>query len=478
MKKFREILKRHLPNFDKHCEMGDDDVLKCQNCQVPLEIDSSLIDLSLAQRSLLMNTATEPSVPTEIIPPDRLRRLDSVKKGSSLNLQPSVLNNLDSYVFLGGESSTLQQLRWDGESGDEADDNVTSKTLSSRVSTLTNIFNVLSSKSNIDYPVCQDCCDLLIQKLKGEYEEALKERDTYSDFLHRLKKQQELERHDTSETSIDLESGGVDTKKEQEELLQELIELEKKEAELDSTIEDLERELQAKKDQDMAELEAMNSRDFEKLEFMRELQSLKNQYESTLNNLDKLRKTNVYNETFRISHDGPFGTINGMRLGGLDDKPVPWQEINGALGQVILLLATICARLKLKLNGYILRPMGSFSKIEKFDLKTQEWQSFDAFSDGSFKLGRFFHKETSFDRAMVSILEVISQITSRLSVERSSDSEEIELPYNMHGDKINGMVVKLCGNKPALEWTTACKFILTNCKWLLAFSSSMIDDVQ
>ncbi|CAR22702.1 beclin 1 [Lachancea thermotolerans CBS 6340] len=456
--------------------MGDDEVLKCQNCQVPLEIDSSLIDLSLAQRSLLMNTATEPSVPTGIIPPDRLRRLGSVKKGGSLNLQPSVLNSLDSYVFLGGESSTLQQTRWDGESGDEADDSATTKTLSSRVGTLTNIFNVLSSKSNIDYPVCQDCCDLLIQKLKGEYEEALKERDTYSEFLYRLKKQRELESYATSKPHMVSESGGVDTKKEQEELLNELIELEKTEAELDSTIEDLESELQAKNDQEIAELEVMNSRDLEKLEFMSELQSLKNQYESTLNNLDKLRKTNVYNETFRISHDGPFGTINGMRLGGLDDKPIPWQEINGALGQVILLLATICARLKFKLNGYVLRPMGSFSKIEKLDPKDQEWHSYDAFSDGSFKLGRFFHKETSFDRAMVSILEVISQITSRLSMERSSDSEEIELPYNMHGDKINGMAVKLCGNKPGLEWTTACKFVLTNCKWLLAFSSSMIND--
>ncbi|MCG8711181.1 hypothetical protein JHU04_004582, partial [Brenneria sp. 4F2] len=88
-------------------------------------------------------------------------------------------------------------------------------------------------------------------------------------------------------------------------------------------------------------------------------------YELTLNNLDKLRKINIYNETFKISHEGPFGVINGLRIGGFDNATVPWNEINAALGQIILLLATISARLKMKLEGYKLQPMGSFSTISK-----------------------------------------------------------------------------------------------------------------
>ncbi|SCV05752.1 LANO_0H14400g1_1 [Lachancea nothofagi CBS 11611] len=454
--------------------MGDAELLKCQNCHIPLELDSSLMELSLAQRNLLMNSATEPTVPAVQIPADRLKRLNSVRKGSELNLQPSVLNNLDSYVFLTGDSSTLHTTRLDGESGSEDDEDIRSRTLSSRISTLTNIFNILSSKSNIEYPVCQDCCDLLIQKLKGDYEDALKERDTYSDFLKRLERQQELEQDRSQEEGDSFEEERRIAEKEQEELLQKLANLEKTDADLDATIEKLEEELEVKKQHEMKELELRNIRDLEKMEFSKELQSLKNQYEFTLNSLDKLRKTNIYNETFRISHDGPFGTINGLRLGGLDEAPVPWQEINAALGQLVLLLATICARSEFKLTGYILRPMGSFSKIEQFDSKTQEWHSCDVFNNGGFKIGRIFNKGTSFDRAMVSIMDIIGQIISHLSLDRPVDSEEIELPYTMEAEKINGLSIKLSANKPGQEWTTACKFLLTNAKWLLAFSSSMI----
>ncbi|SCU89456.1 LAFA_0E18184g1_1 [Lachancea sp. 'fantastica'] len=452
--------------------MGSSEVLKCQNCQIPLELDSSLMDLSLAQRNHLVSASTQPILPTVQIPAARLKRLNSVRKVSDINFQPSVMNNLESYVFLSGDFSTLQTTRLDGDSGDEDEDDLTSKTLSSRISTLTNIFNILSSKTNIEYPVCQDCCDLLIQKLKNEYEDALKERDTYSEFLARLNRQRELDQdtaHSDGKTSFEDERKAAE--KEDERLLQKLKKLEDTEAELDAHIEKLEQELALKREREAQDLMYRNSQDLEKLQFSKELQSLKNQYEYTLNNLDRLRKTNIFNETFRISHDGPFGTINGLRLGGLDETPVPWQETNAAFGQLILLLATMCARLKFKPAGYILRPMGSYSRVEQFDPTTQEWNSCEAFSNGGFKLGKFFHKETSFDRAMVSIMDVIAQITTHLSVERQGDSEEIELPYTMHGDKINGMAIKLYGNKPGPEWTTACKFLLTNAKWLLAFSS-------
>ncbi|SCU82821.1 LADA_0C08152g1_1 [Lachancea dasiensis] len=458
--------------------MVDSEVLKCQNCHIPLELDSSLMNLTLAQRNLLLSSATEPTSSGVQIPPERLKRLNGIKKVNELNFQPSVLNNLDSYVFLNGDSSTLQTTQLDVESGDEGDEDLTSKTLSSRISTLRNIFNILSAKSNIEYPVCQDCCDLLIQKLKSDYEDGLKERDTYSDFLNRLNKQRDLENDGSEGHEESLVDEREEADREQEDLLRELEALEEEEGTLDSTIEELEKQLLLKKEMEMKELQQRNIQDLEKLDFSRELQSLKNQHEYTLNSLDRLRKLNVFNEAFRISHDGPFGTINGLRMGGLDEIPVPWQEVNAALGQLVLLLATICTRLHFKLAGFIVRPMGSFSKIEQLDPKTQEWHSYDAFNSGSFKLGRLFHKETSFDRAMVSIMDIIGQITSHLSRGRSMESDEIELPYAMVAEKINGMPIKLGGNKPNSEWTTACKFLLTNAKWLLAFSSTMISIPQ
>ena len=52
--------------------------------------------------------------------------------------------------------------------------------------------------------------------------------------------------------------------------------------------------------------------------------------EQTNRQLDRLRKTNVFNDAFHIWFDGPFGTVNGFRLGRLPNAPVEWDEINAA----------------------------------------------------------------------------------------------------------------------------------------------------
>ncbi len=81
----------------------------------------------------------------------------------------------------------------------------------------------------------------------------------------------------------------------------------------------------------------------------------------------RLKRTNVYDDTFHISYDGHFGTINGFRLGKLQSLNVEWTEINAALGQVVLLLHTIARQCNFKFSKYKLMPMGSFSKVGKKD---------------------------------------------------------------------------------------------------------------
>jgi len=90
-----------------------------------------------------------------------------------------------------------------------------------------------------------------------------------------------------------------------------------------------------------------------------------------------LKKTNLYNDAFHIWHDGHFGTINGFRLGDLPSRQVrslgvahspltdpawhlltatdrhfqvPWDEINAAWGQAVLLLYTIAKKLNFKFS--------------------------------------------------------------------------------------------------------------------------------
>lgn len=53
-----------------------------------------------------------------------------------------------------------------------------------------------------------------------------------------------------------------------------------------------------------------------------QLASLRAAYAADVVTLEKLERTNVYNDAFCIGHDGVFGTINGLRLGRVPGVPV------------------------------------------------------------------------------------------------------------------------------------------------------------
>lgn len=250
-----------------------------------------------------------------------------------------------------------------------------------------------------------------------------------------------------------------------------LIAFEDEDVQLNKEMEQLQKELLEKRESDLVALEERNIHELEQLSLAKDVQSLKNQHVVTLNHIDKLRKINIYNETFRISHNGPFGTINNLRLGSLPETKVPWSEINASLGQVILLLSLIADNLSINLKDYKLMPLGSHSTVEKLDKISGQWLSFCAFNEKDFLFGSFFHKETGLDRALVSILDIIKQLTNHISA-ASQDPDSIELPYEISNDKINRLSIVLNGSSPSLEWTTACKFLLTDVKWLLAFSTT------
>ena len=65
-----------------------------------------------------------------------------------------------------------------------------------------------------------------------------------------------------------------------------------------------------------------------------------------LRRLSRIKSAGVFNDAFFIWHYGPFGTINGFRLGRLPQlsRPVDWSEINAAWGQAALLLSTVASK--------------------------------------------------------------------------------------------------------------------------------------
>ncbi|POM80162.1 Beclin-1-like protein [Phytophthora palmivora] len=169
--------------------------------------------------------------------------------------------------------------------------------------------------------------------------------------------------------------------------------------------------------------------------------------------LRRLQRYNVCNDVFHIWHDGLFGTINGLRLGRLPSKPVEWVEINAALGQAVLLLATIADRANFEFSRNRLVPRGSFSRVVNMYGK-----EYSLYSDG----GMF--RRRGFNQAMILFLECVEDAGRRAMKEEPS----LKFPYKVERGKIGGLPISL-GNDE--QWTRALKYMLTHLKWLLAWIS-------
>ncbi len=243
--------------------------------------------------------------------------------------------------------------------------------LSQQIESTTCLFEILSARSDIDHPICTECTDLLLSQLQSRLSSATKERDTYISFLKSL--------NTTTPTSTDLtkaqkslaEACTTDAK-----AFSDLLALEKEKAALDAEITSLEAESLALDAEEQDFWRSRNAFALTLAEFQNERDALTAAYEHDAQQLERLQRTNVYNDCFCISHDGHFGTINGLRLGRLPPpQNVDWMEINAALGTAALLLATVAEKLDFEFQGFRIKPMGSTSHIEKLEYTTSSQSS-------------------------------------------------------------------------------------------------------
>ncbi|XP_069884070.1 beclin-1 isoform X2 [Dipodomys merriami] len=207
----------------------------------------------------------------------------------------------------------------------------------------------------------------------------------------------------------------------------------------------------------------------QQLELDDELKSVENQMRYAQIQLDKLKKTNVFNATFHIWHSGQFGTINNFRLGRLPSVPVEWNEINAAWGQTVLLLHALANKMGLKFQRYRLVPYGNHSYLESLTDKSKE---LPLYCSGGL---RFFW-DNKFDHAMVAFLDCVQQFKEEVE----KGETRFCLPYRMDVEK--GKIEDTGGSGGSYsiktqfnseeQWTKALKFMLTNLKWGLAWVSS------
>lgn len=342
------------------------------------------------------------------------------------------------------------------------------------------LFEILSARSDIDHPICVECTEMLVDGLQKKLDITSRERDAYVRHLKDVKANQPSQ-EDVAAQQAALKKAERD----RAVAMEELKKLEEEKDALDEEIVMLEeesRQLDKEEEKfwrDRNNFAAMMS------DFQSERDSVNTKYLNDSQLLDKLQRSNVYNDTFCISHDGSFATINGLRLGRLSNKPVDWPEINAAWGHALLLLVTVAEKLGYRFDGYDPQPMGSTSKIIRYELQntsstrlatrtiqpTPKKHVLELYSSGDMPLGlTFMHRR--FDNAMVGFLELVRQLGAFVQRQTEATGNPLSLPYKIDGDKIGDVSIKL-GIAQDDGWTKACKLTLTCCKFLLAHASNV-----
>ena len=345
--------------------------------------------------------------------------------------------------------------------------------IDARCAAMAKVFDMASDESKIDLPMCLECAASLREELELRIKETEAECETYARCLETLGGA-EGGAEGGADANTAMHQRGAFTPREKEEAETRKVEAElraelQKAADLRHELDDLRGErlgLEAESN-DLDARESAYWDDFNdfKLSLERhvdERDSLVVSVEQTGRQLERLRRTNVFNDAFHVWFDGPFGTVNGFRLGRLPNVAVEWDEINAAWGMTCLLLSTMANAVKLEFTQYTLQPMGSFSKV--LDKKGNAYELYGPVNILS------SHK---YDRAMAGFLHCLHEFGTfaNESDVAAGVNPPFELPYSIDGDKIDGRKIAFPFNRYE-RWTAALKIMLTDLKTCLAWLSN------
>ncbi|CAD0112521.1 unnamed protein product [Aureobasidium uvarum] len=474
----------------------------CQKCRTPLKLDPSLEHLNPSSFKILVDST--PSLPSQTPQPPKTlaarERRDIYDKAAqnagpaqqkrsipapqktTANFNPAMSYVMLSESQLGPLSPEEQSPSKKAPEKDSKSSDHDSTSLSAEMERSLRLWEILSSRSDIDHPICSECTDMLLAGLQQRQTTANRERQAYAEFLKKAK-----ENVPSEEEQRQAREALTAAKQQEQKALQELEVLEAEKAAMEEEIAALNREEAELEEEEAAFWRERNEFDDTVTKFREQNDSLLNQLQFDTKLLETLQRTNVYNDSFCIDHDGPFGTINGLRLGKLADHSVEWPEINAAWGLCVLLLTVVAEKLGYTFHGYRPLPIGSTSKIEKLEYPANDQSrtekpkvtTLDLFCNSDLPLGLgFLHR--GFDNAMVAFLECLRQLGEHVEQSPSyvgASALSRKLPYKISKDKVGDNSIKLGTFNQEEAWTRACKYTLTCCKFLLAHASH-VDDLK
>nr|XP_023922773.1 beclin-1-like protein isoform X1 [Quercus suber]POE97601.1 beclin-1-like protein [Quercus suber] len=325
----------------------------------------------------------------------------------------------------------------------------------STITMLKRAFEIATTQTQVEQPLCLECMRVLSDKLDKEVEDVNRDIEAYEACLRRL----EGEPRDVL-SDADFLKEKLKIEEEERKLEAAIEETEKQNAEVNAELKELELKSGRFKELEERYWHEFNNFQFQLVSHQEERDAVLAKIEVSQAHLELLKRTNVLNDAFPICQEGEFGTINNFRLGRLPKVPVEWDEINAAWGQACLLLHTMCQYFRPKFQYRIkIIPMGSYPRI--MDSNNNTYELFGP-------VNLFW--STRYDKAMtlfVTCLKDFAEFARLRDMENNiPPDKQFKLPYKIENDKVGTYSITQSFNKQE-NWTKALKYTLCNLKWAL-----------
>ncbi|GLJ50760.1 hypothetical protein SUGI_1081180 [Cryptomeria japonica] len=323
----------------------------------------------------------------------------------------------------------------------------------SSITVLNRVFDIVSSQTQVDQPLCLECMRVMSEKLDKELEDITTDIKAYEASLGRL---EEGSLDGLSESDFLREKAKIED--EEKKLEAAIKEVEKQNMDVSNQLQEL--EIKSKRFEELEERfwHGFNNFRLELINHQEDRDAILAKIEVTETQLEQLKQTNVLNDAFHIWHDGDFGTINNFRLGRLPKIPVEWDEINAAWGQACLLLHTMAVYCGCKLP-YRIIPMGSYPRMA--DSKNNIYELYGP-------VNLFW--STRYDKAMTFFLACLKEFENYANAkDRAANvalDKCVKFPYRIENDKVENYTITQSFNKHE-NWTKALKYMLCDLKWAL-----------
>ncbi|KAK1418647.1 hypothetical protein QVD17_27792 [Tagetes erecta] len=325
----------------------------------------------------------------------------------------------------------------------------------STITVLKRAFEIATTQTQVEQPLCLECMRVLSDKLDKEVEDVNTDIKAYEACLQRLEGEP---RNLLSEADFLREKLKIE--EEERKLEAAIQETEKQCSQVTGELKELELKSNRFKELEERYWHEFNNFQFQLMSHQEERDAILAKIEVSQAHLELLKRTNVLNDAFPIWYDGEFGTINNFRLGRLPKIPVEWDEINAAWGQACLLLHTMSQYFRPKYQYRIkILPMGSYPRI--MDSSNNTYELFGP-------VNLFW--STRYDKAMTLFLTCLKDFAEFAN---SKDKENnippdkcFKLPYKIENDKVESYSITQSFNKQE-NWTKALKYTLCNLKWAL-----------